>query len=263
MNDFCYQKQNWQHDAQVRTSDGVHPFVRVWYSPSLFRWIAVRNRQGSVPNGAIVVKEQYKTLTAPLMGWDVMVKDSSLSFDGWYWAHLVFPSPANPNATPTPSLNGCAEPQVLLNGAGLKCLNCHASAIDNQGTYASTAHLGPQIDQSASTRTSALPIADDVDKRLARMQATSSSEAGLAPRFTGQLPGAVFINLRALPQVSVPCMVSEAFDHVISRAKSEGPPQVVTSDQCACCHDATETLKGPIPNMIFDAQGPSPVNLSQ
>src|SRR5580704_16941624 len=59
MNHLCYQKQNWQHDAQIRTSDGVHPYVRVWYSPSLFNWITVKNRQGDVPNGAIVVKEQY------------------------------------------------------------------------------------------------------------------------------------------------------------------------------------------------------------
>lgn len=27
MNAFCYQKQAWQHDAQVRTTDGVHPFT--------------------------------------------------------------------------------------------------------------------------------------------------------------------------------------------------------------------------------------------
>ncbi len=61
MNHLCYQKQNWQHDAQVRTSDGVHPFVRVWYSPPLFDWITVKNRTGPVPDGAIVVKEQYVT----------------------------------------------------------------------------------------------------------------------------------------------------------------------------------------------------------
>src|SRR5579862_4627135 len=103
MNDLCYQKQNWQHDAQVRTSDGVHPFVRVWYSPPLFDWITVKNRTGPVPNGAMVVKEQFQSLTAPLSEWTVMVKDSKLSWDGWYWADLVNPTPRNPNATPTPS----------------------------------------------------------------------------------------------------------------------------------------------------------------
>ncbi len=122
MNHLCYQKQNWQHDAQVRTSDGVHPFVRVWYSPSLFNWITVKNRIGPVPDGAIVVKEQYHDLSGPLFEWTVMVKDSNLSWDGWYWADLLNPTPRNPNATPTPAPGGgCAEPQVLFNGAGLYC----------------------------------------------------------------------------------------------------------------------------------------------
>ncbi len=94
MNHLCYQKENWQHDAQIRTSDGVHPYVRVWYSPSLFNWITVKNRQGAVPNGAIVVKEQYVTPSAPLSEWTVMAKDSNLSWDGWYWADLREPEPA-------------------------------------------------------------------------------------------------------------------------------------------------------------------------
>src|SRR5689334_20226822 len=34
---LCYQKQNWQHDANRRSSEGLHaPFVKLWYSPSLF-----------------------------------------------------------------------------------------------------------------------------------------------------------------------------------------------------------------------------------
>lgn len=82
MNNLCYQRQNWQHDAQVRTSDGVHPFVRVWYSPSLFDWITVKNRVGPVPDGAIVVKEQFHDLSGPLFEWTVMVKDSE-SVVGW------------------------------------------------------------------------------------------------------------------------------------------------------------------------------------
>ena len=102
MNHLCYQKQNWQHDAQVRTSDGVHPYVRVWYSPSLFNWITVKNRVGPVPNGAMVVKEQYQGPADPMFGWTVMVKDANLSWDGWYWADLTSPTPRNPNAAPTP-----------------------------------------------------------------------------------------------------------------------------------------------------------------
>ena len=59
-------------------------------------------------------------------------------------------------------------------------------------------------------------------------------------------------------------MVSQAFDHVVPAAKSAGgPEEFLTSDQCANCHDATGTLAGFIPNMIFGGQSPTPTNLSQ
>src|SRR5262249_51889006 len=92
MNAFCYQKQNWEHDAQIRTSDGVHPYVKVWYSPSLWNWLTGGGREGNVPDGAILVKEQYVSLTAPLHEWTIMVKDQTGSWDGWYWADLTAPT---------------------------------------------------------------------------------------------------------------------------------------------------------------------------
>ncbi|HKN01335.1 MAG TPA: hypothetical protein VJX23_12530 [Candidatus Binataceae bacterium] len=259
MNALCYQKQNWEHDAQVRTSDGVHPFVKVWYSPALFNWITVSNRQGSVPDGAMIVKEQYQTLTAPLTEWTVMVKDSKLSWDGWYWADLSNPTPRNPNANPTPGPNGaCAEPQVLFNGTALYCVNCHASAINNQGTYSSTEYINAPASAGASANVTAL---EDMHN-ISRLQAVNALEEGLAPKFVDRVPSSVFSNLKALPG-SVPCMVSQGLDHVVPLPQSAGGPQeFVTSDQCANCHDATGTLAGAIPNMIYGGQTASPVNLS-
>jgi hypothetical protein len=263
MNHLCYQKQNWQRDAQVRTSDGVHPYVRVWYSPSLFEWITVKNRIGPVPDGAMVVKEQFHGPTDPLFEWTVMVKDSNLSWDGWYWADLVSPTPRNPNATPTPSPGGgCAEPQFFFNGAGLYCLNCHASAIANSGTYSSTAYLNPpSAGAGALADTSAM--IDDMHNVSSR-QPAEASEAEQAPMFVNRVPNSVFSNLRSLPSASPPCMVSQAFDHVVPAAKSAGgPEEFLTSDQCANCHDATGTLAGFTPNMIFGGQSSTPANLSQ
>ncbi len=115
MNAFCYQKQAWNHDAQVRTSDGVHPYVKVWYSPALWNWLTVSGRQGEVPDGAMLVKEQYVSLTAKLHEWTIMVKDSTGSWDGWYWADLS--APTKPQK-PTPP---CAEPQISFVGFGLYC----------------------------------------------------------------------------------------------------------------------------------------------
>lgn len=260
LNDLCYQKANWPHDAQVRTSDGVHPFVRVWYSPNLFEWMTVKDRKVPVPNGAIVVKEMYVSLTAPLTEWTVMIKDSNLSWDGWYWADLVNPSPRNPNAPPKPPKGGCAEPQVLFNGAGLYCLNCHASAIANSGTYSSTAYLaqgsGTQgLASEAINEMTPFQIADTDETEL---------EAGLAPEFIERIPSSVFANLRPLADVKVPCMVSEALDHVVTKSRARGGPQeFVTADQCSGCHDATGTLAGLTPNMIFRTNDGKPVNLSQ
>ena len=264
MNDLCYQKQNWQHDAQVRTSDGVHPYVRVWYSPSLFNWITVKNRVGPVPNGAMVVKEQYQGPADPMFGWTVMVKDANLSWDGWYWADLTSPTPRNPNAAPTPLPDGgCAEPQVHFNGAGLYCLNCHASAIANAGTYSSTAYLNPPSATAAGPFADLSAVIDGMHNLAARPSA-DGLEAARAPMFVRRVPNSVFANLRSLPSPAAPCMVSQALDHVVPAAQSKGgPEEFLTSDQCASCHDATGTIADLIPNMIFGAPGPTPVNLSQ
>ncbi len=257
LNHQCYQHKDWQHDAAVRTSDGVHPFVKVWYSPEVFKWMTTDQRVGPVPNGAIIVKEMYASLTAPLTEWTVMIKDSNLSWDGWYWGDLVNPSPRNPNAPPKPPRGGCAEPQVLFNGAGLYCLNCHASAIA-QSTYSSTAYLSP----SAPT---AIASVFDVTNEMApfEIQDTRALEAQLAPRFIERMPSSVFANLQQLPALRAPCMVSEALDHVVMPSPAHhGPQEFVTSDQCSGCHDATGTLTGVIPRMIFQADDGSLTNLS-
>ena len=45
---LCYQKQNWEHDVNRRTSQGLHaPFVKLWYSPSLYNWMTVQKPTGS------------------------------------------------------------------------------------------------------------------------------------------------------------------------------------------------------------------------
>src|SRR6516162_1059637 len=34
---LCYQKQQWPHEANRRSSEGLHaPYVRLWYSPQLY-----------------------------------------------------------------------------------------------------------------------------------------------------------------------------------------------------------------------------------
>lgn len=270
MNNLCYRRQHWEHDPQVRTSDGVHPYVKVWYSPSLWHWITVDKRQGNPPDGAMIVKEQYKTLTAPLSEWTIMVKDSKGSWDGWYWADLSYPTgSATITFNPHPP-DGCAEPQVSYVGYGLgTCVNCHASAENDTGTYATSAHV---LAGMQAMNAYAPPILDNITQRNAStplIAPPARPEAQSAPRFITQIAASVFKNLRELRSAhtaSPPCMVPEGFDHVVAGPPPAGPEEFLTSDQCSGCHDATGTLSGSgrpdIPSMLYpDALSPQ-VNVS-
>ena len=45
---LCYQRQNWEHDVNRRTSQNLHaPFVKMWYSPSLYKWMTDQKPTGS------------------------------------------------------------------------------------------------------------------------------------------------------------------------------------------------------------------------
>jgi hypothetical protein len=252
LNSLCYQNENWEHDATVRTTHGLHPFVKIWYSPSLWTWLLAGNRTAEIPDGAILVKEQFKTLTSPLMGWTVMVKDRDGSWDGWYWADLLKPAEVQP---PTPL---CGKPQQLFVGFGLTCMNCHGSAADLQGTFASTEHVQdlPRTPAAAEAQFFVHPASP----RLADPDAIAAS---LAPRNT-RLASLIYPATPLLPLSAVACMPAESLDHVVSTGKSSGPAEFMTSNQCAPCHDATATLfRSDLPNMLWPDPAHPQANLSE
>ena len=85
---LCYQQQQWPHEANRRSSEGLHaPFVKLWYSPQLYRWMTLRNRQGPIPDGSVIIKEEYldTSPSSPILFWSGMIKDSNLWWDGWDW----------------------------------------------------------------------------------------------------------------------------------------------------------------------------------
>ena len=47
----CYRVAGWRHDATIHTSDGVHPFVKIWYSPEIWTWMTINQRKGAPPDG--------------------------------------------------------------------------------------------------------------------------------------------------------------------------------------------------------------------
>ena len=71
----CY--ESWQHDANVRSSQGVHPYVQVYYSPNIWSWLTTGDRSARIIDGSTMVKAQYKNADGTgLMDWTVMIKDS-------------------------------------------------------------------------------------------------------------------------------------------------------------------------------------------
>src|SRR5580765_681593 len=77
---------------------GTHPAVRVYYSPRAMEWL-LAGRVGSLPDGAMIIKEQYPPPSARYFGlnddtlprvadWTVMIKDSKGAKDGWFWGEF-------------------------------------------------------------------------------------------------------------------------------------------------------------------------------
>src|SRR5919205_2799325 len=84
-----YRTLNWCEDKKLRdtgpfvngASYGVHPTVKIYYSPAVIAWLLHRDSGKPIPDGAMIVKEQY---TAPaaryqlqppkgINGWTIMI----------------------------------------------------------------------------------------------------------------------------------------------------------------------------------------------
>jgi hypothetical protein len=107
----------WTHDLNWRLtgpyvgtigsglSFGVHPAVRVYYSPEMIDWLC-SDRTTTIPDGATIIKEMHPidaslgiTLDAnncmsiqadvSPSSWTVMIKNSTAAQDGWYWANYA------------------------------------------------------------------------------------------------------------------------------------------------------------------------------
>jgi len=128
----CY--RGWVADREIRNtgpfiggkSFGTHNAVKIFYSPQVWDWLKVKNRQGEIPDGSIIVKEMFPSPAkqdAQLTSWTVMVKDKKGAYDGWYWSfHGLKNSLDNP------------EIDYPDSGFGLYCLRCHASA-EKESTF--------------------------------------------------------------------------------------------------------------------------------
>jgi hypothetical protein len=151
----CYRTApGWKGDVAIRgtgpywegTNFGTHyASVRIWYSPEVVRWVE-NGRNGDIPEGAVIIKEQYTTPDGPvppacfeymdeksrtdpkfLWDWSVMIRKPGASKDGWYWVEVFTGMKFVENQYP----NG---------GYGHYCVRCHASA-EKESTFSSRENI--------------------------------------------------------------------------------------------------------------------------
>jgi len=252
----CY--RSWVADRQIRNtgpfiggkSFGTHNAVKVFYSPEVWDWVKVKNRQGEIPDGAIIVKEMFPSPAkegSPLSAWTVMVKDKKGSYDGWYWSfHAPNYKPDNP------------EIDYPDSGFGLYCIRCHASA-EKESTFITAKNVeGDPISFTieAPTMQPLAPETKDQHQQVATTKEIRGGPFGTALK----TPDPKFISFfQGLPLVREPAVKrfpGESLDHVIPSPVA--PTGFLTSSQCLGCHSASND------NMAFRfAAGPQPpINLS-
>ncbi len=246
----CY--GGWAHDPEIRKSgpiiDGVdyftHGRVRVYYSPEVLHWLLAGRPAGGIPEGAMIVKENYPPLPEhgdTLTSWTTMVRAPIGSWDGWFWSAYA-PGPT---------------PHRLGEFGYSACIACHASADQPDLTFAALRNIFGQ------------PETYDTPDPTWRILTESHAALGM-PKDPGPLPQplqtadagflSLFSQLPAVSESQVVRLPDNTLDHVVSSAS--GPPRFLTSDQCIGCHNASAILDNVTPHMlVVDRQG-TRVNLS-
>jgi hypothetical protein len=256
-----YLHLGWAHDKRVRDTGpyiggkayGTHPAVRIVYSPQVIEWMT-KGRKGEIPDGAMIIKEQYSPPAARYEGmseeelqaafaksgkdWTVMIKDSRGSKDGWYWSEVfvgMSPDAATSFKPPYSYPNG---------GFGHYCLNCHSSA-SNEHTFSALNNVerfsGDPLTFRVDNSWRKAPPADLATEALFEGHPLRAHEAlqliehrkNAVPLLSSSGVAGAFPPLAA---EAVRPMVGETFDRVVPG--QHGPEMFLSSDQCMGCHDA-------------------------
>ncbi len=271
-----YRTINWCEDKKLRdtgpfvngVSYGVHPAVKIYYSPAVINWLLKRDSGRPIPDGAMIVKEQYSApaaryqiQTPKINGWTIMIKDSKGSQDGWYWADIWDSQCVDNNNPPF------AYPYA---GFGLYCVRCHASAEkEHTFTYANNIKGFPgdpdsyYVDLSWTLQTTtghgsapAQPCrqsaesdrdvptaghntdASDVQEQAIFRQIASARLSSPDPKFVN-----FYKSIAPVLLDKVKKFPGETYDHVFPQnigaaGTSSNQNQFLTSDQCMGCHSA-------------------------
>ncbi|MCB0687053.1 MAG: cytochrome P460 family protein, partial [Saprospiraceae bacterium] len=265
-------KRGWVMDKMVRNtgpfingkSYGVHPAVRIFYSPEVYRWLK-NGRVGVIPDGAMIIKEMLPTpsaryehlkkeeVDATVKEWTVMIKDSKGARDGWFWSYYGVDLPADTDSYPFDYPNS---------GFGNYCIRCHASAV-SEFTFSSLDNiLGEEGDPiqyfvDDSWQNDVTPDSTESHANLAEVLTPGSAVVGEDP-VANSLFLKQFDSWEQIAYDSVRKIPSETYDHVVAPGmgtskKSQSNQQFLTSDQCMSCHDGNGAPFGP--NMLDPSSG--------
>ncbi|HKY43558.1 MAG TPA: cytochrome P460 family protein [Pyrinomonadaceae bacterium] len=273
-----YKNLKWCEDKKLRdtgpfvnnVSYGVHPTVKIYYSPDVIDWLLRKDPNKVIPDGAMIVKEQYTPPAAQyqlkppagINGWTIMIKDSKGSQDGWYWAEIWGSQCIDNNNPPF------AYPYA---GFGLYCVRCHASAEkEHTFTYSknikgfpgdpdsyyvdlswasgkSTGHAPGPAEPCSESAISDRDVAtaghntdsSDVQEQSLFRQMALLRPATLDPKFT-----AFYNSIAPVPLDKVKKFPGETYDHIYPQnigtpvTAKPNPNVFLTSDQCMGCHSA-------------------------
>jgi hypothetical protein len=294
---YCHRRLNagWAMDKTVRdagpffgtltngtwtgSEQATHMPVLIWYSPEMVTWLkkyrpaeaTASPKPPPIPNGAIMIKEMYNSTPAAAcrvpdllklkpveQGAAIMIRDNAAAKDGWYWGWYGWPNIPNGWHVDYPP-QGFGLP---FQGFGQYCLNCHASARDNQ-TFASLKNIKGQPGTFLSFLSQDFyqtqSFGNQPPPKGPESPVPSQDLAVLKelhePASTGLLTLApsnpdfmALLNLPHLPAIGHEAaihtltMPSQTYDNVW--VPSHGPIQAhafVTSDQCVGCHSAGGT----------------------
>lgn len=285
-----YRELGWTPDKAWRdtgpfllgTNYGIHPAVKIYYSPEVLAWLE-GGRKGMIADGGMVVKEMANPPAARFneyhamleaaypgdpakveaemddfvasngMSWTVMVKDSSVSHGGWFFAYV------SPDAT----IDSFEPPFSPPSGsvADGMCMRCHASS-DAELIFSDLANVEGfpgeplifRVDESwrnmadqppgpfnlppeqrpAQGKTEQELITDLFHNSAALMTLNATvkdSPTKQNPEFLAMFPPDGGIDI---PSANLQRLPSQWLDHVPSRPG--GPQQFLTSDNCIGCH---------------------------
>ena len=298
---FCHRrlKAGWKMDKTVRDAgpfvatlangqwtgneQATHMPVLIWYSPEMITWLkkyrpaegtaTPPNKTPPIPDGAIMIKEMYNSTPAAAcrvpdllklkpveQGAAIMIRDNAAAEDGWYWGWYGWPDVNSGWHADYPP-QGFGLP---FQGFGQYCLNCHASARDNQtfaslsnikgepGTYLS--FLSQGFYQTQSFGVQPLPKGPRLQMAVASqdLKILEESRVPASTKLLTLQPSnpdfLALLHLAHLPAighdqaVNTFKMPSATYDNVF--VPGHGPAQAhafVTSDQCVGCHSAGGT----------------------